>query len=242
MLIMSVSSPSRPSPSRPPLVRTTRLVIATLVLCAAAAVVTMILDRHEIAMWQAVESGEFDYDEIEAFEDRQLRVWLSVMAIYLFAAVAFLVWIHRVNRAVRQYTQADLSYTPGWSVGWFLVPIANLFMPYKVVKELWIATEPDRPAGLFSTAGAVSPVVLWWWLLWIGSGLLGSAAGSLYGRAETAAQIAAANNTALVSDVMTVGAAVLGIALVSSLRNRVEACWRGLPENALPEARVERMR
>jgi hypothetical protein len=242
MLSMSAAAPSRPSPSRPPLVGATRLVIATLVLCATAAVVTIVLDRQEIAAWQAIESGDFDYDEVEAFEDRQLRVWLSVIAIYLFAAVVFLVWIHRMNRAVRKYTQADLSYTPGWSVGWFLVPIANLFMPYKVVKELWIATEPDRPAGLFSMAGAASPIVLWWWLLWIGSGLIGSAAGSMYGRAETAAQIAAANNTALVSDLMTVGAAMLGIAVVSSLRSRLETCWRTLPENALPEARVERMR
>ncbi|MEJ8560442.1 DUF4328 domain-containing protein [Yoonia sp. GPGPB17] len=49
--------------------------------------------------------------------------------------------------------------TPGWAVGWYFVPIANLWMPFKAMKQTWSRLIPSEapPAWLGL-----------WWFSWIG--------------------------------------------------------------------------
>ena len=37
------------------------------------------------------------------------------------------------------------SFTPGWSVGWFFVPIMNPWKPFQAMREIWQASaEPGN--------------------------------------------------------------------------------------------------
>ena len=54
--------------------------------------------------------------------------------------ILFLMWVYRANYNVRCLGARDLRFTPGWSVGWFFVPIANLWKSYQVMKEIWQAS------------------------------------------------------------------------------------------------------
>jgi len=63
-----------------------------------------------------------------------------------------------------------MKYSPGWSVGWFFVPIANLFMPYWVLKEICQVSSPSSH-GRWRQA-IVSPVVSLWWLVGVLSGTI----------------------------------------------------------------------
>jgi len=54
-------------------------------------------------------------------------------------------------------------------VGWYFVPVANLWKPYQAMKEIWKASSDpenwqDRP---------VSPLLPWWWLLCVVSSIIG---------------------------------------------------------------------
>ena len=64
-----------------------------------------------------------------------LAVVRVVFAIFL--GITFLKWIYRTNFNLRALSQERMSFTPGWSVGWYFVPIANLFKPYQAMKEIW---------------------------------------------------------------------------------------------------------
>ena len=70
----------------------------------------------------------------------------------------------REDRAQREAGVDGLEFTPGWAVGWFFVPIANLFKPFQAMRELWTAShgEADRFGG-----EAPTEVKLWWgaWLV-----------------------------------------------------------------------------
>lgn len=54
----------------------------------------------------------------------------SAIQVLLFVAgaVAWLIWQRRANLRLRAAGREGLRFTPGWSIGWFFVPFANLVM------------------------------------------------------------------------------------------------------------------
>ena len=91
-----------------------------------------------------------------------LAVVRVVFAIFL--GITFLKWIYRTNFNLRALSQEQMSFTPGWSVGWYFVPIANLFKPYQAMKEIWAIAHRRTPS--------YDSILGWWWFLWITSSIL----------------------------------------------------------------------
>ena len=54
----------------------------------------------------------------------------------------FCLFMPRANRNARAFG-SSMSISPGWAAGWFFVPIANLWMPYQAMKEIWQGSDPD---------------------------------------------------------------------------------------------------
>jgi len=81
----------------------------------------------------------------------------------LGTAILVLSWIYRANRNARQLGAADRRFTPGWAVGWYFIPIAWFWMPYLAMREIWRASVNPSDWG----AAPVSPLLRWWWSLWI---------------------------------------------------------------------------
>jgi hypothetical protein len=84
----------------------------------------------------------------------------------VFVATVILVgmWIHRAHANLRLVDGLETVTTPGWAVGWYFIPIANLFKPYQAMKELWASSHgiSDR----FTDEGQ-GPLPAWWgcWLI-----------------------------------------------------------------------------
>ncbi|HSG66518.1 MAG TPA: DUF4328 domain-containing protein, partial [Gammaproteobacteria bacterium] len=84
--------------------------------------------------------GAFESDELadaaaEASDARQLLVGIFQIAIFIVGGILMLMWIHRANYNARQLGAAGLRFTPGWAVGWYFIPILNLWKPYQAMKE-----------------------------------------------------------------------------------------------------------
>jgi len=91
-------------------------------------------------------------------------IWLLAQAaIALGTAILVLSWIYRANHNARQLGAADMRFTPGWAVGWYFIPIAWFWMPYLAMREIWRASVNPSDWG----AAPVSPLLRWWWSLWI---------------------------------------------------------------------------
>ena len=84
-------------------------------------------------------------------------------------------WIYRTNANAHSFSE-DMSITPGWAIGWFFVPLANLVKPYEGVKETWDISH--ELAGRREEIG--SPLLGWWWGLWIATNI-GSAISARFG-------------------------------------------------------------
>ncbi|MFL6208860.1 MAG: DUF4328 domain-containing protein [Pyrinomonadaceae bacterium] len=144
---------------------------------------------------------------------------LLTFLVYFATVVAFLLWLHRAYSNLRPLGAKQLNTSPGWAVGFFFIPFANLVKPYQAVREVWRWSKPVSAGdgvieGLSFTTDSSAPLVGWWWGLWLTS----SVAGNLYYRlSDETGMEDAAPWLGLLNDVMTIIAAALAILMIHSI-------------------------
>lgn len=136
--------------------------IASLLLSAALAQRLVLLAR--IRHGGSVTAEEFRVSDFIIVGGSRL-----VLPLTIATAIAFLLWLYRVCENVRAYRGDTLTFTPGEAVRSFFIPIINLIVPYKTVRELWLASDPAvPPLSRIDTADrAGSGLVLCWWVLFL---------------------------------------------------------------------------
>lgn len=93
---------------------------------------------------------------------------ISVIGALVIAATLFLVWLHRAYSSAIALG-AEISYTPGYAVGSWFIPIVNLWQPLQVVQALDAAAAPEDRLENVATQHDTTL----WWGLWIGTGIAG---------------------------------------------------------------------
>lgn len=96
-------------------------------------------------------------------------VTLLHVPLFIAAVVFFLIWEHRAFKNLAALEARNLEFSPGWAVGWWFVPFANLVKPYQAMKELWNESDPDfdPELGFLSSSSSAPPIIVWWWALFI---------------------------------------------------------------------------
>ena len=150
---------------------------------------------------------------------------LLQLTVFLTTAVGFLRWIHRAHVNIRGLGAKNLNITPGWAVGWFFVPIMNLWKPFQAMKELWQASqnpdawESETPSGLLTA----------WWTLWLLSNVL----------AQTSLRLSLSGGEpsvlpevcALLSDIVDIPLTLVALRLIRSL-HEMQSEWAAKPGKA----------
>lgn len=77
----------------------------------------------------------------------------------LIATVPVIGWIYRAHANLHQAGLDELRYTPRWSVGSFFVPLVNLVVPFRAMRELHNRSHGEGP---WQAATAVGDVTSWW--------------------------------------------------------------------------------
>jgi hypothetical protein len=95
------------------------------------------------------------------------------------AAVFFGIWVHRAAKNLRGLGRHGMQFTPGWCVGWFYVPFANLVRPFRAVSELWRASTSDAESdgNGWSMMGSSTALLGLWWGTWIAGNLVSNISG-----------------------------------------------------------------
>jgi len=101
---------------------------------------------------------------------------LLALLFYLISFITVIVlvcrFMSRTNRNARRMGATRLQYSPGWCTGWWFIPFANLVMPYRCMKEIWLASE--TPDG-YRWFNQVAPSFLTtWWAFWLIGNILTS--------------------------------------------------------------------
>jgi hypothetical protein len=97
--------------------------------------------------------------------------------------VVVALWIYRAHANLRAAGVEGLAFSPGWAVGWYFIPIANLFKPFQAMRELWNTTH-GQSGGYTEPADSLLTA---WWGTWIAGNVLSNIGTRLgrYGGSES---------------------------------------------------------
>jgi Domain of unknown function (DUF4328) len=204
--------------------------IALLVAQVLALMFEAVAVLMEISLLQRIIDGsQVTLAEATASDNRvalSVRLWLVLLVATI---VVWLIWQHRAHANLKALG-TELEYSPGWAVGFWLIPIANLWKPFQVNRELWKASGDVNDWRSQRTW----PVLGWWWASWISAGVLGRVAAAARESAGTPMEIRSADIVDLLSTAVVVASAVLAILLVRSVIERQDRLAAAVPHVPTP--------
>ena len=142
------------------------LICITLVLTLSEMTSTYFIRTSMQAYHQAGEAEQTDlYAQLESVDKIATIISFSSIFFLIVQMIIALMWIYRANYNAHQMTDKKLQFTPGWSVGWYFIPFANLVKPYQSMTEIYqVSLAPDD----FQTDKEIpTGITGWWWFLGI---------------------------------------------------------------------------
>ncbi|MFD0162679.1 DUF4328 domain-containing protein [Streptomyces decoyicus] len=133
----------------------------------------------------------------------------------LATAPVFIAWFYRVRVNAESFARDVCTMNRAWAVGAWFIPIGNLWLPYRFAKEVWDASAQSTADG--GWRGVSRLPVTAWWAMWIAALLVDRAGASLYRNSETPEALQQAASVVMLSDLLDIAAAVLGILFVRKL-------------------------
>jgi hypothetical protein len=131
-------------------------------------------------------------------------------------ALAFILWLLRARATVEAWGIRGLGWGPGWAVGGWFVPLANLIVPKLVVDAAWSGAL--APPGATEVPRRSSALINSWWALFLAA----NAAGIYLAQSDRGVEDGLAVYTASVAVVegLNIAAGVLAIVMVRRITQR----------------------
>jgi hypothetical protein len=153
--------------------------------------------------------------QAEDFKDNFVGTAAAFQLFGILQIIAFSLLVYRLNFNTHALGVENMKFTPGWSVGWFFIPIAHLWKPYQTLKEIWNKNQFIEVSGLSEKRSA--KFIGLFWAFFILSNSLGWGVLRLSLKATELPQLMMLNKLTLLSDLMEIPCYVMTIILVERL-------------------------
>ncbi len=171
------------------------------------------------------DGGVFTYEELAANDDRLAITGLLYLLVFVVLVVVFLMWLHRIRKNESYLDITGTRFSTGWSIWVWFIPIMNLFRPYQIVKEAWQASAPDASADEWRQS-AVSPLLGWWWALWLIGSYVANISTRLFFRGQDLEAYITSDRLDLVSSGLLILCSLLAIMIVRGISERQDMRYR----------------
>lgn len=151
----------------------------------------------------------------EANDQRERIVGILYLIVSIVSGFLILRWIYRTNYNARQLGAENMKFSPGWSIGYYFIPVLALWKPYQAMKEIWKASKEPSDWESQDT----SDILPLWWTLWLISNFLGRAVFRLSMRAEEIQELINLNIISQVSDALDIPLALVFLTIVKRIYN-----------------------
>ncbi len=199
----------------------TRLLRGLLFFLVAIDLARMAAHHHERAVLHNVEAMTAETRDLVVASAHQSDAIVGMLAvIFILVLLSTYVvagtWLYRAHANLRAQGVKRLNFTPGWCVGWYCVPFANLVMPYRSMAEIWQASldglnwNPDAPA----------PTLRIWWGLWLAGAFTGYLAGAWTRGASDLPALLQANAMQLAACVLNLAVTLVFAHVVGEVAHR----------------------
>jgi hypothetical protein len=139
--------------------------------------------------------------------------------------VVFIIWQWRSAKNAVALGTIRMRYSPGWSIGGWFIPFANLVIPVRVVQDLWQSGDPDAHDGTDWQQLPRSRLVGWWWAAFLAGYVLDIGTGG----SLTASQLRGLAAVHVVGHLLRLSTAVLALLLVQRITDRQDIARERLP-------------
>lgn len=180
------------------------------------------LDQYN-AISRVVDGQRVPLSDLQSIDDRVGAASTVYTITLILSVITFLLWFSRAYRNLGALGVRELRYSPAWAVGSWFVPILSLFRPKQAINDIWRASDPDREAAIAEPGkGAVSPLLHWWWAIWLLSNWVGTLAVRLsFEHANpTPTELKSEAMAYLLADIADIAAGVLAILVIRALTER----------------------
>jgi hypothetical protein len=153
--------------------------------------------------------------ELASFAERTVGLESLLTLFMVASAICVLAWLFRAVSNVPALGRGTPRWSPWQSVVWWFVPVAFLFMPFLVVRDVWRRMSPASERVSGAIVGA-------WWLLYLGGALGGRLAAQAMSVAITVDEVRSAFVIALPAGAATAVAGALLIAIIRTVEARAK--------------------
>ncbi|MBY8824078.1 DUF4328 domain-containing protein [Sphingomonas colocasiae] len=169
-----------------------------------------LLSRASVHM--PVGSGLLEADNVRA-------MFVSVLGtfLYIVGGIAVLTWIYSASRRAHLVGALEMTVTPGWAVAWYFVPIANLFMPFRAMREIDEASASALPGEDDRLGG--EGMLLGWWGSWLAMNMTAWVSFRLSMNGVTVDDLRTAALFDLISFLLTIPACLLLAAIIARIQS-----------------------
>ena len=148
-----------------PLGRLTKLLRVLLIFNISLLIVAVLAGMYEYHVYENLPLGTDISEMVLPSDDMIIIVAMAQLILFIILGINFLRWIYRANKNLGELSGEHMDFTPGWSVGWYFVPIANLFKPFQAMKEIWEVSHNNQDDS--------NMLLGIWWNLWLISNFIG---------------------------------------------------------------------
>ena len=154
---------------------------------------------------------------------------IGMLVCSLAIIVLLIIWMWRVAKNAELSGRDHPRFSPGWTIGGWFIPFANLVIPLLVMQDLWRASDPTVPRGDRDWRRAKgSALVGVWWAAHVVAALRFATGSDSRSRSDLE-HLRRADHLAAFGSLAAIAAAVLLIFVVRGITRRQEALLGGDP-------------
>jgi hypothetical protein len=179
---------------------------------------------EELRLIDRAQSGRYvSASEAMAVDHRQLLALIVELVAGLFCGIAFIAWFHRSYKNLAPLGR-ETRHTTGWAIGYWFVPILNLFRPAQMTNELWRGSEPSVSAG----ESSVPALITLWWIAFLLTGVVARFASTHDSTVTSLHDLRSGDHVWVGFHVMSIVAALFAMQVVGRLTDRQEKRARAI--------------
>ncbi len=128
-----------------------------------------------ILVFQAVQTVVYRTFSPVGFSGQGNNEFSDLGAMFLFLGVAMLgglvglaqiivgiIWMYRASENVTRLGITDRTFGPGWAVGAWFIPVANLVLGWFVIREIWKGSQPGVTNADWKQLRMPAWIIAWW--------------------------------------------------------------------------------
>ena len=147
---------------------------------------------------------------------REQIIAIAYMLAYVISGIMFIRWFRRAYYNLHLKV-SGLNHSEGWAAGYWFVPIANLYRPFQIMKEMYVETSKILGSTTNTENSSKSlQALIWWWTLWIISNILGQIIFRYTRAAESLDELSISTILGIIANIIGIPLAIITIKVIKN--------------------------